>query len=79
MRPGLKILDHVALAVSRAEKQGPQAIREYFLEEMTVMDAVRFDWFLLKMEDELAQMEGPTEARFVERCTRMLKAREVQG
>lgn len=68
----MKTLDHIAHAVRRGQAEGKEAIRTYFHENMDNQDALRFDFFLVRMNDDLAWMGGPTERRFVTRCERML-------
>jgi hypothetical protein len=69
----MKALDHVAFGVRAGLAGGVEAIRRYFLEEMTAEDHLEFDGLLLRSEDELRFMAGPVEERFVERCSRMMR------
>jgi len=67
------ILDHIAHAVKRGQAEGVEGIRAYFREQMTDVDHLRFQQFLVKMSDDVAWMAGTTERKFVTRCERMLK------
>ena len=69
----MKTLDHLASAVKRALSNGEGELKRYFESEMSSEAQLKFDYFLVKMEDPLAYQAGTTESRFVERCTRMLR------
>lgn len=74
-----RILDLLSQAVQAARDAGPSPAdrRDAALEvfaELSIREKVGFDFFLVRMGDELAEVSGPVEDRWVERVLRMAAA-----
>ena len=68
-----ELLDHLALAVARAKREGLEsAVAWEYHHCMTDRERIAFDLFLVKTHDPLAEQAGSPESRFRKSVRRML-------
>ncbi len=64
-------LDHITAAVNAVLKTGSDEAWKVVWSRMSAQEKLRFDLFLVRMNDELAWQAGPPEDRFRTRVLRM--------
>ena len=73
----MNTLDHLAAAVRHCEVYGETAAADYFHNRMDDAARLKFDGFLVRMNDELAYEAGTCERRFKTRVIRMLRLKQT--
>lgn len=66
----MNTLDWIARAAAQYRVYGRRGIQDTF-HQMDDLARIRFDWFLVKTEDQLATFAGTTESRFTCRVLAM--------